>query len=187
MLRVPRSRSSRNSAVSPGLTRGLAEKSYYYAGGEKIHIEPDPNWIAVDLSRVKPVSAAVREFLTERKRDKGLYTSITLVERAAVPKQVLGQLERQAAIYPVYRHGKTILVVLPEVRVELSEFQKESVRTFASQGPVRAAIDKEQDDRMVLRPVSGNGADAITLANKLHETIHPKMAQARFVRIVPKP
>lgn len=187
MPTVGRSRSVRSTAGSSGPTRGLAEASYYYANGEKIHIERDAARIAVDLSQVKPVSAAVREFVAQRKRDKTLYRSITLVKRAAVPKEVLSQLERQAALYPVYRYGRAILVALPEVRVEVSEPQKESIRTLASQGPVRAAIKEEQNDRMVLRPVSGNGADAITLANTLHETIHPKMAQARFVRIVPKP
>lgn len=187
MQPVARSRGSRRATSSPALARGLAEASYYYAGGEKIRIEADADRIAVDLSRVRGASRKIRDFLKHREGDKALKGGITLVERKAIPKRVLDQLERQAALHPVYRHGETLLVVLPEVRVELSEPQQESVRTFVSRGPVRAAIQKAEGDRMILRPVSGKGADAITLANTLHETIHPKMAQARFLRVVRKP
>jgi len=38
-----------------------------------------------------------------------------------------------------------------------------------------------------LRPISGKGEDAITIANEIYVTIRPTMSQPRFLRLVDRP
>jgi hypothetical protein len=77
------------------------------------------------------------------------------------------------------------LIALPEVRVEESSSQRRRalLRWIREHGDV-AQVVEDNGERIVLRPTSGQGADAITLANQLCEQIGPELAQARFVRVV---
>jgi hypothetical protein len=90
-------------------------------------------------------------------------------------------------VQTVFRHGGTLLVALPEVRVELPEAQRGQLDSMARVGPIRSEVEDAGGGSVVMRPLSGRGADALQLANAVHERLHPELAQARFLRMIPSP
>jgi hypothetical protein len=90
--------------------------------------------------------------------------------------------------YPVYRSQGAIVVALPEVRVEESRkaHWAKLDQWLAEHGDDVTVVSRD-DDRVVLKPVSGSGVDALTIANDLAKEVGPEMAQARFIRVTPRP
>jgi hypothetical protein len=77
---------------------------------------------------------------------------------------------------------------MPEVRVEFdTPDQRRSVKQLLSPQTPGVEITEDTPDRMVLRPASGRGEDALTLANRIHEAASPAAVSPRFVQFVPKP
>jgi hypothetical protein len=110
-----------------------------------------------------------------------------LVAQADLPSGLIEELDRGAAVHPVFRYERSQIVVLPEVRVEVHGEQQARLRAALESGRLAADIERDDGDRLVLRPRSGRGVDALALANSLQETVKPALAQARFVRVVPRP
>jgi hypothetical protein len=153
---------------------------YYYADGGQVSLDPDPDYLAVYLCRV------------DRERLKPLNVTVVgdvgLLPAARVPKQLLGALRDTGALLPVYKAAGARIAVLPEVRVELSgKKQHPALRAAIKASGIDATVEPTGGDSFVLRPRSGSGADALSLANFVHEHVHPPMVQARFLRILPKP
>jgi hypothetical protein len=44
-----------------------------------------------------------------------------------------------------------------------------------------------EEDRIVVRPESGSGADALKTASAIYEHARPAAASARIVQVIPKP
>ena len=164
----------------------MSEPRYYYVGDQKVPIDLDRQRVCVDLGLAKAGPAALRKWVRQAK-PKPVSGQLALLDRSALPPAVLEALEAQSAVQPVFRHGEASLVALPEVRVEATRAKRRKLDTLVKKGPIPASIEDQGADRTVLRPLSGNGGDAVALANALHETLQPDLAQARFVRIVPKP
>ncbi len=119
-----------------------------------------------------------------------LRQGIVLVDEDAVPSEAARALDSAGALQPVFSGGgESLMVVLPEVRIETDGSEEAArVRTYLDSS--RFDIDVEEDaerERFVVRPRSGRGADALKLANEVAEAVNPAMAQARFLRVVPKP
>ncbi len=164
------------------------EERYYYAGGVRVPLTPDPEYVAVDFDRLEgeEVDAPIRERL--QKSARSLRGSLGLLDRSELPEAVEEQLERSGALQPVYRHEDTLLVVLPEVRVETAEGEAgETLLEYLEARQLSVYVEREKRGRLVLRPTSGRGEDALLIANRLKEEMHAEMAQARFVRLVPRP
>jgi hypothetical protein len=164
----------------------MSEASHYYAGGVKVPIEPDRQRVCVDLGLARSGPTLLRKWLRQA-RPKPVQGQLALLDRSALPAGVLEALEAASAVQPVFRHGEASLVALPEVRVEATRAQRRQLDTLVKNGPIPASIEDQGAGRALLRPLSGNGADAVALANALHEALQPELAQARFVRIVPRP
>src|SRR4029079_658631 len=130
----------------------------------KIELVPDPDRVAVDLSRVRTRSTVVRVTL---EAGEPLLGKIRLVQRKDLPPRTLASLEKQSALQPVFTHGDTVIVVLPEVRVELERGQRKELDSLVRSGEIQTVIEKDAAGRVVLRPLSGKGADALALANTL--------------------
>jgi hypothetical protein len=81
---------------------------------------------------------------------------------------------------------KSLLVVLPEVRVETTDPAKEQ-RLYDLVKQSDAVVAEAKRGRFVIRPSSGRGIDALALANRVVERVKPDIAQVRFVHIVPRP
>jgi hypothetical protein len=85
---------------------------------------------------------------------------------------------------PVFRaEDGSLVAVLPEVRVESTD-PKVLDEVAASVG---AATVERSEERLVIRPDSGRGEDALAIANQVHEAFDVDVAQARFRRVVPRP
>ena len=92
---------------------------------------------------------------------------------------------RHAAAHPVFQSKGALLIALPEVRVEESSSQRRcALLRWIREHTDIAEIVANDGDKIVLRPTSGQGADAITLANQLVEQIGPELAQPRFLRVI---
>jgi hypothetical protein len=89
----------------------------------------------------------------------------------------------------VYRKDRAVVVPLPEARIEFdSPAQRRAVREMLDNCPsTECAIIEDTSDRIVVRPLSGSGSDALKLANEIYERAHPAAASVRFIQFVPKP
>jgi len=158
-------------------TRGAA---YYYAGGEKIELTPADDLFAVEGgdARAAAGSHAVGRALTD---------GLRLVTRDELGDAAKG-LGGSKSKYPVFRSHGAVVVALPEVRVEEGrKAQRAKLDKWLKEHGDDVTVVSRDGDRVVLRPVSESGADALALANVLTEEVGPEMAQARFIRVTPRP
>lgn len=161
---------------------------YYYSGGVRIPLTPDSVYLVVDMERAKKANLSAEARTLLHKNIRPLRSGLYLLEQKVLSGAVRALLEGTGSLQPTFRHGNTLIAVLPEVRVETStENQRDSITEFVEKNKISAEIVQKRPDCFVLRPTSGRGIDALRLANRLEEEMHPELAQARFVRIIPKP
>ncbi|HXY33705.1 MAG TPA: hypothetical protein VEI07_05720, partial [Planctomycetaceae bacterium] len=114
-------------------------------------------------------------------------------EISLLQSDLLGNKEREIleaahALQPVYRSQGAVIVVLPEIRIEdRRQSHWAALRQWLKKHPAKAAVVEDKGDRMTLRVVSGDGRDAIDLANQLTSELDVEVAQPRFLRIVGRP
>jgi hypothetical protein len=164
----------------------MGGQDYYYADGRKVAIDRDDAHVCVDLARAEGGSQVVHAWL-KRVRSQPLSGRLALVASREIPKNVFHELEERSALQPVYRHGGALLVVLPEVRIEIGGGRRRRLSSFIAEGSVPSKVDEDKADLVVAYPLSGRGADALALANAVYEEFKPPLAQARFLRVVKKP
>jgi hypothetical protein len=154
--------------------------SHYFAAGERVELDATDD-VAVDLDIAASLGA---DTIPLEALGTPLRGRLVLVPSAEVP----GSLDGTAALQPVYRAGGALIVVLPEVRVEAGSVAlAQAVRDCVGAGPVPVHVVLDDGDLITLRPTSGRGADALDVANLLHDEVGPLMAQPRFLRITPRP
>ena len=164
---------------------------YYYAGGKKVELIPADDLIAIDEQALESasLSEAVRAAL--RKAMRPLSGGVGLVDRAELKDdgaEVVQALQAASATHPVFRSHGSVVVVLPEVRVEESRGAEQArIAEWLASHATETVVKSRDEDRLVFQPKSGYGGDALDLANKLTEQVGPEMAQARFLRITPRP
>lgn len=158
--------------------------TYYWAGGRKVPLAASSD-VVVDLGSQAGDRLTEPELQALRDKGRSLSSSLLLVAESDAA-QALGEgWSSMPGVHPVFRaEDGSEIVVLPEVRVEGSDPGKiaELGRSATS-----AHVTQQTDERLVLEPDSGRGEDALTLANELAESADTDVAQARFVRIVPRP
>jgi hypothetical protein len=164
----------------------MAKKStradaYYYAGGEKIALSRADDLFAVEGDDMRSVSKAppsVGRALTDGLR------LVTKDELGDAAEESGGPKPR----YPVFRSHGAIVVALPEVRVEESrKTHRAHLQKWLEDHGDDVTVVSRDGVRVVLKPVSGSGEDALMIANDLAEKVGPEMAQARFIRVTPRP
>jgi hypothetical protein len=161
--------------------------AYYYAAGRKVELEQDEEHVAVDQKAAEAagLGAAVKSASAGAPRLPG---GVVLAARSALDEGRLASLRRAGALYPVYRRDRAVVVALPEVRVEFDDpTQRRAVMDMIAERPQDVNIEEDSQDRLVLRPSSGKGDDALRMANEIYERAHPAAASVRFVQFVPKP
>jgi hypothetical protein len=158
-------------------------QAYYYAGGERRGLG-DSDLVAVDLDAVGDLEKEVLQEL--RGTGRPLTGAVVLVD-AATARRLLGdRLEEAPGVHPVYEAEGALVVVLPEVRVEGGV---EALRRVQERSSARAGVDASEG-RLVLRPRSRRGQEALELANELTESAEEDeldLAQPRFLRITERP
>lgn len=163
-----------------------AGSSYYYAGGERIQLERDPATVGVLLDHAATRALPSKVLSSVRRQGHALRSGIVIVPSSAIPSMVRQGLDAEGALLPVFVHGQARILVLPEVRVESKDPQQVSaIRRFLA-SEVEAGAIEEQGTRLTFRPRSGRAEDALEIASRVEEQMHPVASQARFVRIVPR-
>jgi len=160
--------------------------TYYYAGGQKVDLEPDEEHVAVDQAAAKEagLDAIGADSSTAMRAGAGFLVTL----RSSLTPAILQLLQEAGALQPVYRRDKAVVVAMPEVRVEFdTPDQRRKVMKFLSPNASDVSVTEDTKDRLVLRPVSGHGEDALNLANSIQEHANPAAASVRFVQFVPKP
>lgn len=162
--------------------------AYYYAAGRKVQLEDDDDHVAIDQKAAE--RAGLRAELESATQEGARPASgVVVVDRASMGKGAIASLRDAGALRPVYRHDRAMVVPLPEVRVEFdTPQQRRSVMELlkGSQLPPHD-VAESSEDRLVVRPTSGDGDDALTLANTIYERARPAASSVRFVQFVPKP
>ena len=158
---------------------------YYYASGQVVDLTFDDNWLALDTGKLKASGLSARLQTSLLKGSRPLRGDLVLIKRDPFSTEQIDELIAGGAAHPVFRAGDALLVALPEVRVEESSAHgKRALRRWILQHGDRAEVVEDDGEKLLLRPTSGQGLDAITLANHLTEQVGPEMAQARFLRVV---
>ena len=160
-------------------------ENYYYAGGKKVELEADPDHVAVDRAVAEAAglgSGAIGA------GPPNLRSGVVLAERSSLGEKALAELHSAGALRPVFRRDQAVLVALPEIRVEYDDpTQRNAVKDLLASGRHDVSISEETDDRLVLKPRSGDARDALKMANEIFEHAHPAASSVRFVQFVPKP
>jgi hypothetical protein len=163
--------------------------NYYYADHERIELTPAEDLLAIEERSwaVAQVPAPIRQAV--EKAARRITSEVRLLERSSLENpKVVGTLENAGVLQPVYRSQGAILVVLPEIRVEETRLaRQQQLRAWLKSHAADMFVEDKNAGRLTLRPVSGDGGDALALANALAEEVGPEMVQARFVRITPRP
>jgi len=164
---------------------------YYYAGGQRVQLIPADDLLAIDDQSfaVADLPQAVRAAVERLARP--LTSGVRLLERAALgdDPDVIRAMQQAHVLQPVFRSQGAVVVVLPEVRVEEGRggAKQQRLERWLTEHARHTLIESQSDGRITVRPTSGYGGDALSIANALAEDVKPEMAQARFVRIVPRP
>jgi hypothetical protein len=160
----------------------------YYAAGRKVELDRAEDYVAVDQKAAKKagLDAQVETASGDAPRQGG---GVVLVQRSALAGQTLASLREAGALQPVYRRDPAVIVALPEVRVEFDtpEQRRAVMDDLAEDRALPHSISQSTDDGMTLRPASGNGVDALKIANEINERGHAAAASVRFIQFVPKP
>lgn len=163
------------------------EETYYYSEGQRIELTPVKDLVALDLEIAQKARVGEKELKSLMKNGRQLRRNLYLIGRNKLAAGMLHQIDEAGAQQPVFQHGDTIIVVLPEVRAESSPGKQESLfEMLQSTDTVPAEVVEESGLKLVLRPKSGRGIDALHLANQLYEHANMVMAHPRFIRLVPK-
>ncbi len=158
---------------------------YYYASGQPVDLTLDEDWLAIDTRKFKAAGVSPRLQVALLKEARPLRGDLILMNRQEIPAKQLDALTLHGAVHPVFRAEGAILVALPEVRVEESSTQRQrALHRWIRQHGDEAELIEDNGAKILLRPTSGHGADAIALANHLTEQVGPELAQARFLRVV---
>jgi hypothetical protein len=158
---------------------------YYYAGGKRIPLELDRKHVAVDVRAVESRAGRRPDPATVEGAEE-LRSGLYLMEKSSLSADSRRRLDQEDALLPVFLYEDALVVVLPEVRVEIAAGDETEVHRFLEQADVPNQILTDRGNHLVVRPDSGRGEDALRLANDLQESVPVEMAQARFLRKVPK-
>jgi hypothetical protein len=162
--------------------------AYYWAAGERVPLRGGDE-VAVDLDAAAAAGVDSAQVDGIRRAGRPLTGALVLVDGGALDEGLRGRLDQGGALQPVYHSSDgTLIVVLPEVRVEAAATGATAkVKQAVHASGVDADVTDTGSGRVTVVPKSGRGADALTLANEISERAHPEVAQARFLRVVPRP
>jgi hypothetical protein len=160
----------------------------YYAGDRKIELDRAEDYVAVDQKAAK--SAGLEKQVATAGGDAPRQGGgVVLMQRSALSEKTLTALHDAGALQPVYRRDPAVMVALPEVRVEFDtpEQRRAVTADLADDSELPPSVSESTDIGLTVRPTSGDGADALKIANKIHESGHAAAASVRFIQFVPKP
>lgn len=159
---------------------------YYYAGGKRVLLTVDIDRVGVDGERAAKAGLSA-EVSHAKKAGTRMPGGVFLVPRSELTRSQLTRLRKAGAALTVYRVGKTVALPMPEVRVELGASDRGATLAAARDAGVAAEFEETPSGRLVLRPRSGSGEDALSLANFIYEHAHPQASSPRMAQVMPSP
>jgi len=158
---------------------------YFYAAGKRVTLTVESSLWALDTEAlaVAVIADTIRQrILADARLLRGKYVL------AHVPSAALTALRAARAVQTVYRSADSVMVALPEVRVEESRPETlRRLRAWLDSRRQRIEVSETEGGRLTLRPASGDGVEALEIANALQEEITPELAEARFIRSIESP
>ena len=146
---------------------------YYYARGERVALEPDTGHVALDVGTAP--QAALKQ------RGRMLNDTVLLVAGVAPAGCA-------SVLLPVFRSGNTLLVALPEVRVEDDDPEHlRRLHAWLAAEPGRADVTGQAPGRVTLRAGPALAHDGVTLAREVVEHCGVQSASPRLLRVTPGP
>ena len=160
----------------------------YYADGEVIPLLPT-NLVAVDLGLAAKFGVPSKTLDRLDRTGRHLRRGMVLVDVTEVGPDLRRLLDHAGAAHPVFRNPTGALtVLLPEIRVEAQTAEAWSrIQHELDHEAGRIEVVRADGHRLVLRPASGRGMDALDLANAIYERAAPAMSQPRLLRLVDRP
>lgn len=161
---------------------------YYYADGERVDLTPCDDVVAIRKDRLTEsggVDKQTRNALESLLRP--LTRGWSLAETAGLSAASRTALENDGSLQRVFESTGAQLVALPEVRIEETRPQQQRKLKAWLDSLADADVESMDGEITVVRPRSGKGEDAIRLAGRVFEEIHPEAVSPRFIRIVPRP
>jgi hypothetical protein len=161
---------------------------YYDVDGSQIQLEP-ADQIAVDLDAARTAKLPRNVLDGIETKGRELRGGVVMLGAGDLSPDFVEALNEVGALQPVFGSGDgALVVVLPEVRIETADqSQATDLREWLRSADVDSEVVRDTGDRLVVRPTSGRGSDALDLANSIEEEVHPPVAQPRFLRVVPRP
>lgn len=161
------------------------DMNYYYADGKKIELEADNEHVAIDQMAAEAAGLSGSDIGIGA---SSLRSGVVLSEKSSLGVATLDALHRAGALHPVFRRDRAVLVALPEIRVEYDDpAQRDAVKQLLASELHGASVSDETEDRLTLKPQSGDARDALKIANEIFERAHPASSSVRFMQFVPKP
>ena len=156
---------------------------YYYASGQRVALELDTAHLALDLSALR---GAQRAALGRAGRE--LSAQVVLFDTASAPDAKAMAAAPGAVALPVFRSGSTLLVALPEVRVEDEDAEAlERVSCWLAEQPRQGSVTETRNGRMTLHPGPALDHDSVALAREVVERCGVASASPRLLRVTPAP
>jgi hypothetical protein len=161
--------------------------NFYYAGGEKINLHPVKDMLAF----ARPTSLSKLPAALKQSLHLGLEAvtdGVTIVPVEQLTSQVLSAIRDKLKVFPVFAGDASgMLVALPEIRVQCEPEQGKKLESWLKERADEIDIVKHDGTQFVLQATSGDGADALRIANEIYRKFRPQMSQPRFIRIVDRP
>lgn len=160
----------------------------YYVGGRKVELDRSMDYVAVDQTAAQKAGLQAQvEGASEGSPRQG--GGVVLVPRTALDEKTIANLSDAGALQPVYCRNNSVMVALPEVRVEFdtAEQRRAVMDVLAESEALPHNVSQDTEDFLTVRPQSGSGVDALKLANDIHERGNAADASVRFIQFVPKP
>lgn len=160
----------------------------YYVGDQKVELDRVDDYVAVDQKAAH--DAGLDDELAmaskEAQRQGG---GVVVVPRFALGDEAIASLSDAGALQPVYRRDNAVIVPLPEVRVafDSAEQRRAVLDVLAESAALPSDISQSTEGRLIVRPESGSGVDALRIANEIHERGNHADASVRFIQFVPRP
>jgi hypothetical protein len=159
---------------------------YYYAAGKRVPLVVDRGRIGIDGARA--IRAGLEDVVARvGKIGTKVPGEVLVVAQDAIPEGDLAKLRKAGAARPIYKVGNAITLPLAEVRVKLGTGQRKAALEAVKAASIKTEIAESTNERLVLRPISGSGEDALELANFIYERARPASSAASMVQIVPRP
>lgn len=165
---------------------GAPSRFFYYAEGKRVPLAEERRYRVLTEVALERLVVEEPDRRRVRERARSLPGGLLLVDLDQIPKPIADALASDASLSTVFRHGRELIHVLPEIAVASSDPSALAAARRLLEG-AQAEVQGKRDDEFVARLPAASGAEILELAGRVFDQAHPEMAQPRFLRVLPRP